>query len=63
MEGMEGIEFLLKIRERVVDLPVIVISGNERYLDNAQKIGASDTLLKPFRIPEILSCIENANAV
>ena len=60
MDGKDGIGVLLEIQEQAAQVPVIVISGYENYLNDSRKLGATQTLLKPFRMPELLTCIENA---
>ncbi len=57
MEEVEGTEFFLTIRKRAPDFPVIAMSGNELYLHNIADLGATRTLLKPFRMRVLLDCI------
>jgi DNA-binding response OmpR family regulator len=63
MEQVEGIELLLDIRKQAPELPVIAISGNDQYLRNSRKLGATRALLKPFRVRELLDCIDDLISV
>jgi two-component system, chemotaxis family, chemotaxis protein CheY len=62
MRDKEGIEVLLTIRKQAAGVPVIVISGHPEYLAVSRHLGATQALLKPFRLPELLACIEFAMA-
>jgi len=57
-QGDDGIELLQAIRTGMTaaesDLPVIVTSGDDRRLDEANKAGATSFLIKPYS-PSILS--------
>lgn len=62
MPGMSGIEFLHRLKEKKVSLPVIVITG---YADvpmavQAMKAGAATFLEKPCQDQELASNIEQA---
>jgi DNA-binding response OmpR family regulator len=50
MNGMDGFEFLQKIRESGLDVPVIIISGRKEDFDTVYgfDIGADDYVTKPF---------------
>ncbi len=53
MPEVEGIELIVKVRERSPTIPVIAVSGGGRmsetdYLENARDLGANATLAKPF---------------
>ncbi|HAJ56150.1 MAG TPA: hypothetical protein DCL35_00075 [Candidatus Omnitrophica bacterium] len=50
MEGMDGLLTLKKIKEIRPDLKVVMATGirDEKVLDEALKLGASDYLMKPF---------------
>ncbi|GBF38643.1 ATP-binding response regulator [Leptospira johnsonii] len=52
---MNGIEFITKLREKGVDTPFIVITGNQdiQISINALRLGAVDFFLKPFRMEAI----------
>jgi DNA-binding NtrC family response regulator len=62
MAGMDGLEVLQKVRERDIDLPVIMISGHgtiETAVE-ATKLGAFDFLSKPLDRDKLLVTIRNA---
>ncbi|PJZ65729.1 response regulator [Leptospira wolffii] len=52
---MNGIEFITKLREKGIDTPFIVITGNQdiQISINALRLGAVDFFLKPFRMEAI----------
>jgi CheY-like chemotaxis protein len=63
MPDTDGIEVLVQIRGRAPSLPVIVMSGGDqtRYLDllgDAQLLGASAVLRKPFTLDEVVSVVD-----
>lgn len=58
MEGGEGIEAILRIRQLDPNVYIIAMSGNPDYLSSSKKLGADLVLLKPFRAPELLAAIE-----
>jgi len=60
LPGIDGIEFLAKVRERNRDLPVVLITGyaSLESAKEAVKLNASDYLLKPLEsIDELLDPI------
>ncbi len=62
MPGMDGIELLIKLRERGSDVPVIVITAHGT-IDSAvaaMKHGASDYILRPFDIEALELAIRRA---
>ncbi len=63
MPGMDGVELLKAIRERDVQTPVIVLTGQVsiKQLTEALKEGVAEVMLKPCRIETLVSCIENAH--
>jgi PAS domain S-box-containing protein len=63
LPGMDGIEFLAKVREINKDLPVILVTGyaSLESAKEAVKLNASDYLLKPLEgIDELLAPINKA---
>ena len=59
MPGLDGIEMLRTIRERYLDLPVILMTGHGT-LDTAiaaLRNRAFDYLSKPVALDELLACI------
>ncbi|HEY6952339.1 MAG TPA: sigma-54 dependent transcriptional regulator [Bacteroidota bacterium] len=62
MAGMDGLEVLHRIRDKNIDLPVIMISGHgtiETAVE-ATKLGAFDFLPKPLDRDKLLITIRNA---
>ncbi|HFQ81815.1 MAG TPA: response regulator [Desulfobacterales bacterium] len=62
MEGLDGMEFLTKVKERSPKTEVIVITGfatRETARESFAK-GASGFLAKPFKLSEITRAIEKA---
>jgi len=64
MPSMSGLELLETIRERDVDLPVIMITAFASPNDavQAMKNGAYDYISKPFNVDEIKSVIASATS-
>ncbi|MFH1505100.1 MAG: response regulator [Candidatus Omnitrophota bacterium] len=63
LPGMDGIQFLSKVRETINGLPVIFITGyaNIESAKEAVKMNATDYLLKPLEtIDELLTSINKA---
>lgn len=62
MPGISGIELLRILKEKGVDLPLIVITGNADIplAVEAMKAGASDFLEKPFDDEVLLASIQTA---
>ena len=63
MPDMEGIAFILALRQRRPPLPVIAISGGGRiglnnYLEIAKGCGAARALAKPFKIAQLLTLVQ-----
>jgi DNA-binding response OmpR family regulator len=59
MPGMDGFEVLRKLRA-FCDRPVIVISARSENGPEALKLGASDFMLKPFDINDLVARIQRA---
>lgn len=55
MPGLNGMDFLHRVKEAVSGLPVVMITGYPSIdiAVEAMKIGASDFLTKPFKIEEL----------
>ncbi len=62
MPGMDGLEFLEKVRHSHASTPVVVISAVDRIrtVVEAMHRGATDYLTKPFEEPELDLAIQNA---
>ncbi len=62
MPGMSGLDFLLNLKERKIEAPVIMMSayGNLDSAVEAMKRGAYDYVCKPFRPDEILLTLRKA---
>lgn len=62
MPGMSGIDLLSKLRERNLDLPVIVITGHGDVplAVEAMRIGAADFLEKPYDDAVLLASVRRA---
>lgn len=58
MSAGEGVETLRWIKEIKPNLPVIAMSGFPQYLDFIKRLGATDTLKKPFKIKDLLKIIK-----
>ncbi len=65
MPEMDGIEFLMRLREAFPETPVVAMSGGgripkENLLGAASLLGAVDTLEKPFTAEQVLTAVERA---
>lgn len=63
MPEMDGIEVITRLHEVQPDLPVIAISGGGRtdknfLLDDADALGAVDTLTKPFELVDLVRAVD-----
>ena len=60
LPGIDGVEFLRRIRRRFPSLPVIVMTafGTVETAVEAMKSGASDYLLKPFALDDLMITID-----
>jgi two-component system, NtrC family, response regulator AtoC len=61
MPGMDGMEFLRRVRGAYPEIPVIMITahGSVPVAVEAMKAGASDFVLKPFERQELLDTVRN----
>src|SRR5690606_30917278 len=62
LPGMDGLETLRQIKERLPDVPVVMLSGHgqARNIVEAMKLGASDFLRKPFEVEELEVAVQKA---
>jgi DNA-binding NtrC family response regulator len=62
MPGMDGVELLKKLHERDPELPVVVMTafGAVDTAVSAMRAGATDYLLKPLNVDELLVIVERA---
>jgi DNA-binding NtrC family response regulator len=62
LEGMDGIETLRRLKKRLPDVPVVMISGHghARTIVEAMQLGAADFLRKPFEVEELQIAFQRA---
>jgi two-component system response regulator AtoC len=62
LPGMDGLETLKQLKQRLPDVPVIMLSGHgqARTIVEAMKLGASDFLRKPFEVEELELAFQKA---
>ena len=65
MPDMDGMEFLIRVREDFPEVPVIVMSGGggrstESLLDDASSLGANRVLAKPFSVEDLYEAVQAA---
>jgi two-component system response regulator AtoC len=55
LPGMDGLETLRRLKQRMPDVPVVMLSGHgqARTIVEAMRLGASDFLRKPFEVEEL----------
>ncbi|MDL2717079.1 MAG: sigma-54 dependent transcriptional regulator [Acidobacteriota bacterium] len=60
LPGLSGIDLLLEVRGKAPNVPFIIISGQAAVSDaiEAMKAGATDFLVKPFRIQSLLDVVK-----
>jgi CheY-like chemotaxis protein len=63
MPGIDGIETIIKLRQRYPDLKIIAMSGGgsiqaEEYLSMAKMLRVDQVLRKPFNLAELSATIE-----
>lgn len=58
--GDEGFQLLRRLRERGVEVPVLVLSARDQVRDRIRglRLGADDYLMKPFAFAELLARIQ-----
>jgi FixJ family two-component response regulator len=64
MPGMNGLELLDQLRRDGIMVPAIVVTGrfDTGILATVDRAGAAVLLAKPFRVGELVGCIERALA-
>lgn len=67
MPEMDGIEFIMRVKEAFPEARVIAMSGGgrlpmENVLGAAEKLGAEAVLEKPFTVDEVLAAVDRALA-
>jgi len=62
LDGMDGLETLRRLKKRIPDVPVIMLSGHghARTIVAAMQLGASDFLRKPFEVEELEVAFQKA---
>jgi two-component system response regulator AtoC len=62
LPGMNGLDTLKVLKERLPDVPVIMLSGHgqARSIVEAMKLGAADFLRKPFEVEELEVAFQKA---
>lgn len=62
MPKMDGLEVLTALRERHIDIPVILSTfyGSEQVAEQAVHLGAVDYVVKPYKTHDMLRAIESA---
>jgi CheY-like chemotaxis protein len=58
MPGMDGWEFLRHLRERDIDIPVVVVSAVRDLHVEARRLGVADHLSKPFDVQDLVKKVE-----
>jgi two-component system response regulator AtoC len=62
LPGIDGLETLSRLKQRVPDVPVVMLSGHgqARTIVEAMRLGASDFLRKPFEVEELELAFQKA---
>jgi len=62
LPGIDGLETLRRLKELLPDVPVIMVSGQERRgtADRARALGASEFLCKPFAAEDLEAAVRSA---
>ena len=63
MPEMTGVEFLYELRERGLELPVVLMTGGSKEPERATKaveLGACSLIYKPFSNAELTAAVEAA---
>ncbi len=64
LPGMDGLETLRRLKQRMPEVPVIMLSGHgqARTIVEAMRLGATDFLRKPFEVEELELAFQKALA-
>ncbi len=62
LPGMDGLETLRQLKQRLPEVPVVMLSGHgqARTIVEARRLGASDFLRKPFEVEELELAFQKA---
>ena len=62
LPGVDGLETLKRIKQRMPDVPVVMLSGHgqARNIVEAMRLGATDFLRKPFEVEELELAFQKA---
>jgi two-component system response regulator AtoC len=62
LPGMDGLETLRQLKQRLPEVPVVMLSGHgqARTIVEAMRLGASDFLRKPFEVEELELAFQKA---
>ncbi len=62
LDGMDGLETLRRLKKRIPDVPVVMLSGHghARTIVEAMQLGAADFLRKPFEVEELELAFQRA---
>jgi two-component system response regulator PrrA len=60
LRGMSGIELCTELRERNVDVPILILSARDEVGDRVDglRAGADDYVVKPFHLDEIVARLQ-----
>ena len=60
LPGLDGFEILGQLREKEIDVPVLILSARGQISDkvNGFRLGADDYVTKPFQLPELIARVE-----